>query len=117
KLRKDFVANVSHELRTPLSMMQGYSEALLDDIVNSPEERRELAQVINDESMRLGRLVQDLLDLARMEAGHIELVREKVNIGSLLSRVVRKFAVLSKDREIAMELAECEMSLVIENAD
>ena len=40
KLRRDFVANVSHEMRTPLSMLQGYSEALLDDIAASPEERQ-----------------------------------------------------------------------------
>ncbi|MEW9033412.1 MAG: histidine kinase dimerization/phospho-acceptor domain-containing protein, partial [Planifilum fimeticola] len=71
KLRKDFVANVSHELRTPLSMLQGYSEALLDDIAQSPEARKELAQVIHDETLRMGRLVRDLLDLARMESGHI----------------------------------------------
>ena len=44
KLRKDFVANVSHELRTPLQMLQGYSEALMDDIADTPEERRELAK-------------------------------------------------------------------------
>src|SRR5699024_10390872 len=46
RLREDFVANVSHELRTPLSMLQGYSEALLDDMAASPEERQEIAQII-----------------------------------------------------------------------
>src|SRR5690606_35141104 len=67
KLRKDFVANVSHELRTPLAMLQGYSEALIDDIADSPEARKEIAEVINEESQRMGRLVHELLDLARME--------------------------------------------------
>src|SRR5690606_30386264 len=70
KIRRDFVANISHEIRTPLQMLQGYSEALLDDIVASPEERQELVQVIHDESVRMGRLVNDFLDVARMEAGH-----------------------------------------------
>ena len=78
KLRRDFVANVSHEIRTPLSMLQGYSEALLDDIAASPEERKELVQVIYDESLRMGRLVKDLLDLARMEAGHIEMKLDRL---------------------------------------
>src|SRR5690606_28682824 len=55
KLRKDFVANVSHELRTPLAMLQGYSEALIDDIADTPEARREIAEVINEESQRMGR--------------------------------------------------------------
>ncbi|MBE0341857.1 DUF2294 family protein, partial [Paenibacillus sp. 28ISP30-2] len=64
KMRSDFVANVSHEIRTPLSMMQGYSEALLDGMAGSPEESEELVRVIHDESLRMGRLVKDLLDLA-----------------------------------------------------
>src|SRR5690606_38454161 len=57
KLREDFIANVSHELRTPISMLQGYSEAIIDDIAGSDEEKKELAQIIYDESLRMGRLV------------------------------------------------------------
>lgn len=102
KLRKDFVANVSHELRTPLSMLQGYSEALLDDIAGTPEERRELAQVIHDESLRMGRLVRDLLDLARMEAGHMEMSFRETDLDGLLKRVYRKFSVLCKERGIRL---------------
>jgi len=104
KLRKDFVANVSHELRTPLSMLQGYSEALLDDIASSAEERQELAQVIHDESLRMGRLVRDLLDLARMETGNLELHIRQVDISGFMRRMHRKFAVLSKERGITMTL-------------
>ncbi|MBB3109244.1 two-component system sensor histidine kinase ResE [Paenibacillus phyllosphaerae] len=104
KLRRDFVANVSHEIRTPLSMLQGYSEALLDDIAGSPEERRELAQVIHDESLRMGRLVKDLLDLARMEAGHLEMSPVSLDLTDLLKRVHRKFNVYAKERGIALEL-------------
>ncbi|PZD93734.1 sensor histidine kinase [Paenibacillus sambharensis] len=102
KLRKDFVANVSHEIRTPLSMLQGYSEALLDDIAASPEERNELVQVIHDESLRMGRLVKDLLDLARMEAGHMEMKLEQADLSELIKRVHRKFLVYAKDRGIAL---------------
>ncbi|MDF2725287.1 MAG: histidine kinase [Paenibacillus sp.] len=104
KLRKDFVANVSHELRTPLSMLQGYSEALLDDIAATPEDRQELAQVIHDESLRMGRLVNDLLDLARMEAGHMTLNFSEVDLEPLLARVHRKFSALCKERGIALHL-------------
>lgn len=104
KLRKDFVANVSHEIRTPLSMLQGYSEALLDDIAASPEERRELVQVIHDESLRMGRLVKDLLDLARMEAGHLLMHRAETDVHELASRVYRKFTVLAKERNIPIEM-------------
>src|SRR5699024_5850228 len=68
KLRKDFIANVSHELRTPISLLQGYSEAIVDNIAESKEEKNELAQIIHEESLRMGRLVNELLDIARMEA-------------------------------------------------
>jgi two-component system sensor histidine kinase ResE len=117
KLRKDFVANVSHELRTPISMLQGYSEALLDDIPSTPEERLELVQVIHDESLRMGRLVRDLLDLARMEAGHLELSFREVEIDSLVRRMHRKFTVLAKERGIALSVTLPEEPLILQHAD
>ncbi|NQX58972.1 ATP-binding protein [Paenibacillus qinlingensis] len=117
KLRKDFVANVSHELRTPISMLQGYSEALLDDIPSTPEERVELVQVIHDESLRMGRLVRDLLDLARMEAGHLELSFREVEVDSLVRRMHRKFAVLAKERGIALSVMLPEEPLILRRAD
>nr|WP_206703636.1 ATP-binding protein [Paenibacillus alvei] len=117
KLRKDFVANVSHEIRTPLSMLQGYSEALLDDIATSPEERRELVQVIHDESLRMGRLVKDLLDLARMEAGHLPMHKAQTDVHELASRVYRKFAVLAKERNIPIEVQLKAMDSVLPEAD
>nr|WP_207952132.1 ATP-binding protein [Paenibacillus turpanensis] len=104
KLRKDFLANVSHELRTPLSMVQGYSEALIDEIAASPDERRELAQIIHDESLRMGRLVQDLLDLAKLEAGRMEFQFREADVSALLARVYRKFSALSKERGITLHL-------------
>ncbi|NGZ74220.1 HAMP domain-containing sensor histidine kinase [Saccharibacillus alkalitolerans] len=117
KMRKDFVANVSHEIRTPLSMMQGYSEALLDGFADSPAERDELLHVIHDESLRMGRLVKDLLDLARMEAGHTDISRNRVEIGELVERVYRKFAVRAKEGELDFSLERAEGELVLEQAD
>ncbi|TMV51325.1 cell wall metabolism sensor histidine kinase WalK [Paenibacillus mesophilus] len=117
KLRKDFVANVSHELRTPLSMLQGYSEALLDDIAATPEERRELAQVIHDESLRMGRLVKDLLDLARMEAGHMELNFREFDMEPLIQRVHRKFSALCKERGIVLKLTFPGTGITLRHAD
>lgn len=104
KMRNDFVANVSHELRTPLSMLQGYSEAIVDDIATTPEEHKELAQIIYDESVRMSKLVNELLSLARMEAGHVELVREHVELRPYLERILRKFSNLAREREINLQL-------------
>ncbi|SHF57747.1 ATP-binding protein [Ornithinibacillus halophilus] len=102
KLRKDFIANVSHELRTPISMLQGYSEAIVDDIAESKEEKNELAQIIYEESLRLSRLVNELLDLARMEAGHIQLSREVVELDGYVDRIIRKFGGVSSENKIEL---------------
>lgn len=100
KLREDFIANVSHELRTPISMMQGYSEAIVDDIASTEEEKREIAQIIHDESLRMGRLVNELLDLARMQAGHMTLNKEETDIEPFIIRVTNKFQGVAKEKNI-----------------
>jgi len=102
KLRKDFIANVSHELRTPISMLQGYSEAIVDDIAGNEEEKKELAQIIHDESLRMGRLVNELLDIARMEAGHIQLNLEPLEIEDFTNRIVRKFQGVARDHDVEL---------------
>ena len=102
KLRKDFIANVSHELRTPIAMLQGYSEAIVDDIASSDEEKKEVAQIIYDESLRMGRLVNELLDLARMEAGHNELHYSKIHLQDFGQRILRKFSGLARDRQVEL---------------
>lgn len=104
KLRKDFIANVSHELRTPISMLQGYSEAIVDDIASTDQEKREISQIIYDESLRMGRLVNELLDIARMEAGHIQLNKESVPIHDFIERIVRKFQGIAKDNQVSISL-------------
>ncbi|WP_163101039.1 ATP-binding protein [Peribacillus alkalitolerans] len=103
KLRKDFIANVSHELRTPISMLQGYSEAIIDDIAGTEEEKKELARIIYDESLRMGRLVNDLLDLARMEAGRISLHNEEILLQPYFKRIASKFTGLAKEKNINVE--------------
>ncbi|MFC0188419.1 ATP-binding protein [Fictibacillus aquaticus] len=111
KLRKDFVANVSHELKTPIAMLQGYSEAIVDDIAETEEEKKELAGIILDESRRMSRLVNELLDLARLEAGHMKLYKSWINIHDYASRILRKFHGPAKERKIHLHLeAELEDS-------
>ncbi|WP_168119189.1 ATP-binding protein [Paenibacillus sp. HB172176] len=117
KLRRDFVANISHEIRTPLSMLQGYSEALIDDIVVEPEERKELVQVIYDESLRMGRLVNDFLDIARMEAGHVDMNEQQIDLNHMIRRVHRKFQVYAKERDVLLNLSLPEEPLTLMQAD
>lgn len=101
-LRKDFVANVSHELRTPLAMLQGYGEALLDDFGDNVEQRKELVQIILDETNRMKRLVNGLLDLAQLESGQFEMSHTQVDMNELLEWMGKKFITLANDKNIAL---------------
>ena len=116
KLKSDFIANVSHELRTPIAMLQGYSEAILDDVVTEPEEQKEMIRIIYDESQRMSRLVSDLLDLAKMESGNIVLYKNWLPIVPVLERMTYKFAQVAKEKDVHLnfdaqidELTEIEM--------
>lgn len=118
KLRKDFIANVSHELRTPISLLQGYSEAIVDDIAETKEDKNELAQIIHDESLRMSRLVNELLDIARMEAGHIQLNYEEVHVNDFVRRIIHKFQGIASDHEITLTYeSHIEQSTVSIDAD
>ncbi|HEX2187319.1 MAG TPA: ATP-binding protein [Longimicrobiaceae bacterium] len=78
-VRRDFVANASHELKTPLTAIRGYSETLLDEGL-PPELRRRFAEVVKDNADRLQHLVDDLLDLSRIESGGWRAKPERVDV-------------------------------------
>ncbi|ETP69674.1 histidine kinase [Planococcus glaciei] len=105
KLREDFIANVSHELRTPIAMLQGYSEALLDDVGTTEDERREMTKIIYEESQRMGRLVTDLLNLARMESGYMRLYKELVQFNEVIERMSLKFSQAAKETGVQLSFA------------
>lgn len=91
KSQREFVANVSHELKTPLTSVQGFAQALLDGAADSEEARQQAAQVIYDESGRMHRMVLDLLDLARLDAGTANITMSPVNMPALLNAIAEKF--------------------------
>ncbi|MBS4030206.1 MAG: HAMP domain-containing protein [Clostridiales bacterium] len=89
-MRRDFVANVSHELRTPMTSIQGFVEALIDGLAEDKESEDRYLNVILDETVRLNRLVNDLLDLSRLETGQLKWPMEPVSLHPLLNQVVTK---------------------------
>jgi two-component system OmpR family sensor kinase len=109
--QRDFVANVSHELKTPLTSIQGFAQAILDGTVESPQALRQAAQVIFSEAGRMHRLVVELLDLARLDAGIAEMQRQPVDLAALLAGVMEKFSPLAEQAGVALTLQSGEVAV------
>ena len=91
RVRADFVANVSHELRTPLTSIHGYAETLLNSGSTKSKKRKEFIVKILNHSARLSRLVSDLLELARLESGDVELKRSLSHLNAFHEPIMDVF--------------------------
>ncbi|MCC7360365.1 MAG: HAMP domain-containing protein [Anaerolineales bacterium] len=89
--QREFLANVSHELKTPLTSIQGFAQALLDGTADSPAVTEHAAQIIYTEAERMRRLVEGLLELARLEAGAPALRRSPLDLRAQLGAVLERF--------------------------
>ena len=87
---------LSHELRTPLSLIRGYAETIRDVTGNVAGKRDKQLEIIIEESERLSRIVDDILNLSQIQAGYVNLNKTKFNINGLLERVIKNFEVLSE---------------------
>lgn len=116
KMRRDFVANVSHELRTPITIIQGYNEALSDGTITDPEDVKKYRRLINDETLRLERLIKDLLDISRLQRGEGEEM-EPIPLGRIVENVVQMLEVRAKKRDIRLEQELDNNLLVYGNGD
>lgn len=105
QMRTDFVANVSHELRTPITALKGFAETLLDGALSDPDTARQFVQIIKDEADRLGRLVQDLLDLSQIEARQSQLQLSEFAVEPLLQKVVETFSTQAADARVRLSYA------------
>jgi len=102
RAQRDFVANVSHELKTPLTSIQGFAQAILDGTAEDRQTIEHAARVIFDESDRLRRLVEDLLDLARLDAGQVEFQHEAVMLEKLVQRVMDRLDLRARGNKIEL---------------
>jgi len=91
QMKKDFIANVSHELRTPISLLQGYTESIVDGIVTEPDEIHESLSIVLDETKRLNRLVNELLSVTRMDAEGLSVEKSVQPIDTLLNKMQQKY--------------------------
>ena len=105
KVQRDFLANVSHELKTPLTSLIGFSQALIDGSLMSELERTRAATIIHEESERVLHMAQELLDLARVEAGTMSLHITTVDLSAQLEQEVEIVRQRADLRKLSLELA------------
>ncbi len=100
ELERNFLMSVSHELRTPLTAIRGHVAALREGVVTDPEAAKESLAIVADEAERLGRLVNDVLDLAKLDAHRFTVLTEEVDMSRLCDRAYSTFAEEARRRGI-----------------
>src|SRR4029077_693876 len=102
KVQRDFLANLSHELKTPLTSLIGFSQALVAGSLKTAEERARAATIVHEESERVLRMAQELLDLARVEAGSISFHTTPVDLGAQLQQELEIVRPRANARELTL---------------
>lgn len=103
-LRRDFVANVSHELRTPLTIIRGFTEALLDDIITEPKQVNATYQTMRDETIRLSRLITELLDLSRLQVPNVEIPLAPIYLTEIIDNAAALFEQPCQNKGVQLEV-------------
>jgi signal transduction histidine kinase len=118
QLKRSFLMSVSHELRTPLTAIRGHVEAIREGIVTEPDQVRSSLDVVAAETVRLERLVGDVLDLAKLQAHRFTVRHEEVDLGRVLDHAYGAFAEEARRREIEYRLdAEAELPVIVTDGD
>ena len=92
QLRRDYVANISHELRTPLTGIRGMVEPLMDGLMETEQEKQDCYQVIYDETLRLQKMIAEMLDISRLQDGRVVIETEPMQVEGVLNAAIRRMA-------------------------
>jgi two-component system phosphate regulon sensor histidine kinase PhoR len=116
-IRRDFIANVSHELKTPITSIKGYAETLLDGAMFDPDDTKHFLKIILKQSNRLNNIIEDLLNLARLEQDpeKNELVMEKIAVQDILKSVIQICAINAEAKDIKLNFSCSDDIKVIAN--
>jgi signal transduction histidine kinase/HD-GYP domain-containing protein (c-di-GMP phosphodiesterase class II) len=105
EIKSNFVATVSHELRTPLTSIRAYAETLARDWGNMPHETGvEFLKVIEEEAQRLAKIVEDMLDLSRMESGKVEIKKSEIDLRAVLRSIDQILSPAAQKKYIRMDM-------------
>lgn len=100
--QRDLLANIAHELRTPLTSIQGYAQALKDDVIKDDAARVDALHTITEEARRMTELVEQIMQLSRLESGQLPASFVEADVDALLTRLDRRFAPLADQRGVAL---------------
>lgn len=114
QMRQDFVANVSHELRTPITSVKGFSETLLDGDLKNEKIIRDFLTIILKESERMQALIQELLELSKIENQEFKLSLTKVDLNNIVSETEKMFNRKAEKKGIDLQLELCDDPVIIE---
>jgi len=103
QMLRDFVADVSHELRSPLTSIKGFAQAMVDGTAKGKEAQLKAVTVIEDESKRMMRLVEELLEFSRLESGQVIMVKEPVDLKELLQQCHDIFSMHAEEKGIKLK--------------
>ncbi|MBE5774263.1 MAG: HAMP domain-containing protein [Clostridiales bacterium] len=102
QLRRDYVANISHELRTPLTGIRGMVEPLIDGYIDTEEEKQNFYRIIHKETIRLEKLVGEMLDMSRLQDGRLSVELEKLEIPGILQAAVGSVQAIADEAGIVL---------------
>jgi two-component system OmpR family sensor kinase len=114
---RDLVANVSHDLKTPLTSIQGFAQALLEGATQDETARQRAASVIYEESGRMVRMVEELLDLARIETGQMTLERRPLDVRAVVAGVVQTLTPVAAEKKVSLQADLPELPAVMGDGD
>jgi two-component system phosphate regulon sensor histidine kinase PhoR len=114
QMKSDFVSKASHELRTPLSSIRAYVEMLVDGEANDEKARIEFYRIIQNETDRLGRLIDNMLNISRIEAGIVQIDRENVDVKALIERAISTLEPQARERKISLHSRLSNVDLCVE---
>ncbi|AAM24030.1 signal transduction histidine kinase [Caldanaerobacter subterraneus subsp. tengcongensis MB4] len=112
KFRKDLIANISHDLKTPLGLIRGYSEMLLDYYGEDKEKREKYLNTVIKETERMSKLVDDVLQLSKLQSGMIEVKEETIDLEKLIFEILDIFEIQILEKNIEVKLENLKVKVV-----